>query len=79
MKYNSLCFQTSDGRIIFVNKHGYQVLTSLMKENKRYKQLKTAKQISIQWLVPGLLLTVRSAGWCSNEANMLHPTMLDDV
>ena len=33
-----------------------------MKENKRYKRLKTAKWISIRKLVPGLLLTVRSAG-----------------
>ena len=79
MKYNLFCFQTSGRLIIFFNKHGYQVSTSLMKENKRYKWIKTAKQISIRWLVPGLLLTVRSAGWCSNEANMLHPTMLDDV
>ena len=62
MKYNLLCFQISDRLIIFLNKHDYQVLTSLMKENKRYKRLKTAKWISIRKLVPGLLLTVRSAG-----------------
>ena len=47
MKYNLLCFQISGRRIIFFNKHDYQVLTSLMKENKRYKRLKTAKWISI--------------------------------
>ena len=62
MKYNLLCFQISGRLIIFFNKHDYQVLTSLMKENKRYKRLKTAKWISIRKLVPGLLLTVRSAG-----------------
>ena len=66
MKYNLLCFQISDGLIIFLNKHDYQVLTSLMKENKRYKRLKTAKWISIWKLVPGLLLTVRSAGMQMN-------------
>ena len=33
-----------------------------MKENKRYKRLKTSKWISIRKLVPGLLLTVISAG-----------------
>ena len=33
-----------------------------MKENKRYKRLKTAKWISTRKLVSGLLLTVRSAG-----------------
>ena len=66
MKYNLLCFQISDRLIIFLNKHDYQVLTSLMKENKRYKRLKTAKWISIRKLVPGLLVTVRSAGYiCS--------------
>ena len=32
-----------------------------MQENKRYKGLKTGKWISIRSLVPGLLLTVRSA------------------
>ena len=62
MKYNLLCFQISDRLIIFLNKHDYQVLTSLMKQNKKYKRLKTAKWISIRKLVPGLLLTVRSAG-----------------
>ena len=62
MKYNLLCFQTSGRLIIFFCKHDYQVSTSLMKENKRYKRLKTAKWISIRQLVPGLLLTVRSAG-----------------
>ena len=62
MKYNLLCFQISGRLIVFFNKHDYQLLTSLMKENKRYKRLKTAKWISIWKLVPGLLLTVRSAG-----------------
>ena len=62
MKYNLLCFQISGRLINFFNKHDYQVLTTLMKENKRYKRLKTAKWISIRKLVPGLLLTVRSAG-----------------
>ena len=64
MKYNLLCLQISGRLIIFFNKYDYQVLTSLMKENKRYKRLKTAKWISIRKLVPGLLLTVRSAGHC---------------
>ena len=63
MKYNLLCFQISGRLIIFFNKHDYQVLTSLMKENKRYKRLKTAKWIFIRKLVSGLLLTVRSAGY----------------
>ena len=62
MKHNLLCFQTAGTLKIFFNKHDYQVSTSLMKENKRYKRLKTAKRISIRQLVPGLLLTVRSAG-----------------
>ena len=48
MKYNLLCFQTSGRLIIYFNKHDYQVLTSLMKQNKRYKRLKTAKWISIR-------------------------------
>ena len=61
MKYNLLCFQISGRFIIFFNKHDYQVSASLMKQNKRYKRLKTAKWISIRKLVPGLL-TVRSAG-----------------
>ena len=43
MKYYLLCFQTSGRLIIFFNKHDYQVLTSLMKQNKKYKRLKTAK------------------------------------
>ena len=58
MKYNLLCFQTSGRLIIFFNKHDYQVLTNLTKENNRYKRLKIAKWISIRWLVAGLLLTV---------------------
>ena len=65
MKYNLLCFQTSDRFIIFFNKHDYQVSASLMKQNKRYKRLKTGKWMSIRELVPGLLLTVRSAGICA--------------
>ena len=48
MKYYLLCFETSGRLIIFFNKHDYEVLTSLMKENKRYKRLKTAKWISIR-------------------------------
>ena len=63
MKYNLHCFQTSGRLIIFYNKHDYQVSTSLMKQNKRYNGLKTAKWISIWDLVPGLFLTVRSAGF----------------
>ena len=63
MKYNLLRFQTSGRLIIFFNKYNYQVSTILMKENKRYKRLKTAKWISIRQLVPGLLLTVRSDGY----------------
>ena len=50
MKYNLLCFQISGRLIILFNKHDYQVLTSLMKENKRYKRLNTAKWISIRKL-----------------------------
>ena len=44
-----------------------------MKENKRYKRLETAKWISIRKLVPGLLLTVRSAGSlsCSKRQGLL--------
>ena len=57
MKYNLLCFQTSRRLIIFFNKDDYQVSTRLMKQNKRYKGLKTAKWISILELVPGLFLT----------------------
>ena len=67
MKYNLFRFQTSGRLIIFFTKHDYQVSTSLMKENKRYKRLKTAKWISIRKLVPGLLLTVRSAGMLLSE------------
>ena len=67
MKYYLLRFQTSGRLIIFCNKHDYQVLTSLMKENKRYTRLKTAKWISIRKLVPGLLLTVRSAGYYNEQ------------
>ena len=70
MKYNLLCFQSSCRLIIFFHKHDYQVSTSLMKEHKRYKRLKTAKWISIRRLVPGLLLTVRSAGKYTKFANL---------
>ena len=62
MNYNLLCFQTSGRLLIFFNKHDYEVSTSLMKEDKRYMRLKTARWIFIWWQVPGLLLTVRSAG-----------------
>ena len=62
MNYILLCFQTSGRHIIFFSKHDYQVSTSLMEENRRYMRVKTAKWISIWKLVPGLLLTVRSAG-----------------
>ena len=48
MKYNLLCFQTSGRLTISLNKHYYQVLASLMKQNKKYKRLKTAKWISIR-------------------------------
>ena len=68
MKYNLLCFQTSGRLMIFYNKHDYQVSTSLMKENKRHKGLKTAKWISIRLLVPGLLLTVRSASFNTSKS-----------
>ena len=69
MKYNLLCFQSSCRLIIFFHKHDYQVSTSLMKENKRYRRLKTTKWISIRRLVPGLLLTVRSAGILEENEN----------
>ena len=46
MKYYLFCFQTSGRLIIFFNKHDYQVLTSLIKQNKRYKRLKTAKWVN---------------------------------
>ena len=61
VKYNLLCFQIFDRLIISFTKHDYQVSTSFMQENKRYKGLKTGKWISIRSLVPGLLFTVRSA------------------
>ena len=48
MKYNLLRFQISGRLIIFFNKHDYPVSTSLTKENKKYKQLKTEKWISIR-------------------------------
>ena len=76
MKYNLLCFQTSDRFIIFFNKHDYQVSASLMKQNKRYKRLKTGKWISIRELVPGLLLTVRSAGLGYNSMTRITNTIL---
>ena len=42
-----------------------------MQENKRYKGLKTGKWISIRSLVPGLLLTVRSASLMNLEITFL--------
>ena len=67
IKYNLVCFQISDRLIISFTKHDYQVSTSFMQENKRYKGLKTGKWISIWSLVSGLLLTVRSASLYCNE------------
>ena len=61
MKYSLLCFKIFDRLIISFTKHDYEVSTSFMQGNKRYKGLKTGKWISIRSLVPGLLLTVRSA------------------
>ena len=43
-----------------------------MQENKRYKGLKTGKWISIWSLVPGLLLTVRSARYILYIMNELR-------
>ena len=63
MNYNLLSFQIFDRLIISFTKYYYQVSTSFMQEKKRYKGLKTGKWISIWSLVPGLLLTVRSASW----------------
>ena len=40
VKYNLLCFQIFDRLKISFTKHDYQVSTSFMKENKRYKGLK---------------------------------------
>ena len=67
MKYNLLFFQISGRLIISFTKHDYKVSTSFMQENKRYKGLKTGKWISIRLLVPGLLLTVRSASTHGRE------------
>ena len=61
MKYNLLCLKIFDRLIISFTKHDYEVSTSFIQEKKRYKCLKTGKWISIRLLVPGLLLTVRSA------------------
>ena len=58
MKYNLLSFQISGRLIIFITKHDYQVSTSFTNEEKCYKWLTTGKRISIQQLLPGLLLTV---------------------
>ena len=60
-KYTLLCSQIHDRFIIFFIKHNHKVSASFIKEKQRYKRLKTAKWISILLLVPGLLLTVRSA------------------
>ena len=76
MKYYLLCFQTSGRLIIFFNNHDYQVLTSFMKENKRYKRLKTVKWISIRCLVPGLLLAVRSAGYYYSVIEIIKEVLL---
>ena len=77
MKYNLRRFQTYGRLIIFFNKDDFQVLTSLMQENKRYKRLKTAKWISIRKLVPGLLLTVRLAGYfIKNNTNEIGNKIL---
>ena len=62
-KYTLLCSQIYDRFIILFIKHNHKVSASFIKEKQRYKWLKTAKWISILLLVPGLLLTVRSAGW----------------
>ena len=70
MKYTLLCFQTSGRLTIFFNKHDYQVSTILIKENKRYKRLKIVKWISIRQLVPGLLVTVISAGLLTTTNNV---------
>ena len=36
-EYNLLRFQISGGLIIFLTEHDYKILTSFIKENKRYK------------------------------------------
>ncbi len=56
-----LCSQIYDRSIILFIKHNHKVSASFIKEKQRYKWLKAAKWISILLLVPGLLLTVRSA------------------
>ena len=60
-KYTSLRSQIYSRFLILSTKHNYKVLVSFVKEIQRYKQLKTTKRSSIRLLVPGLLLTVRSA------------------
>ena len=60
-KYTLLCSLIYDRFIILFIKHNHKVSASFIKEKQRYKWLKTAKWISILLLVPGLLLTVRSA------------------
>ena len=60
---NLLRFQISRVLIFFFTKHDYKVSRSFIEENKRYKRLKTQKWIFIRWLVAGLLLMVRSAGY----------------
>ncbi len=50
------------GDLYFSLINNYKFSASFMKEKQRYKWLKTAKSISILSLVPGLLLTARSAG-----------------
>ena len=48
MKYNLPRFQISGELIIFFTKHDYKVSTSFIKEDERYKRLKTAKWIFIR-------------------------------
>ena len=57
MKYSLLCFQISGKILFFFNEHNYEVSTIFIKENKRYKGIKTAKWFSFRKLVPGFLLT----------------------
>ena len=47
IRYNLLRFQISGGLIIFFTEHDYEVSTSFIEENKKYKKLTTAKWISI--------------------------------
>ncbi len=60
-KYTLLCSQIYDRFIFLFIKHNHKVSESFIKEKQRYV-IKNSKWISILLLVPGLLLTVRSAG-----------------